>query len=59
MTEQEIMKWMQDKVKQDGYTDAANLAKEFLRTHSIKDTTDPNFTKVIDAGFKVSLEIYE
>jgi len=59
MTEQDIMNWMQNKVKTEGFTDAATLAKEFLQTHSITNSLHPDFPKVLDAGFKVAQEVYD
>jgi hypothetical protein len=60
MTEQQIMNWMQDKVKTDGgFSDAASLAKEFLHSHEITNSLDPDFSKALDAGFKVAQEIYD
>jgi hypothetical protein len=58
MTEQDIMVWMRDKVKQDGFTDAASLAEEFLQTHNVTDTLDPDFSKTLDAGFKIAQEMH-
>jgi hypothetical protein len=52
------MNWMRDKVKRDGFTDAASLAEEFLQTHNVTDTLDPDFSKTLDAGFKVAQEIH-
>ena len=59
MTEKEISQWMKTKIKNDGFTDAASLAKQFLHTHSITDSLDPNFSKALDAGFKVAQEVYD
>ena len=58
MTEEEIASWMRDKVKKDGFTDAASLAEEFLQTHKVTDTLDPDFSKTLDAGFKIAQEIH-
>ena len=58
MTEQEIMNWMRDKVGRDGFTDAASLAEEFLQTHNVTDTLDPDFSRTLDAGFKIAQEIH-
>ncbi len=58
MTEQDIVNWMRDKVKRDGFTDAASLAEEFLQTHNVTDTLDPDFTKTLDAGFKIAQEMH-
>ena len=59
MTEKEIMDWMKSKVNEGGFTDAASLAKEFLHSHSITNSLDPDFSKAMDAGFKVAQEIYD
>jgi len=58
MTEQDIVNWMRDKVKRDGFTDAASLAEEFLQTHNVTDTLDPDFSKTLDAGFKIAQEMH-
>lgn len=58
MTEQDIVHWMRDKVKRDGFTDAASLAEEFLQTHNVTDTLDPDFSKTLDAGFKIAQEMH-
>jgi len=57
MTEQEIMNWMRSKVKRDGFTDAASLAEEFLQAYNVTDTLDPDFSRTLDAGFKVAQEV--
>ncbi len=59
MTEKEIINWMQENVKTNGFTDAASLAKEFLQTHNITDSLSPDFSKTLDAGFKVAQEVYQ
>lgn len=59
MNEKDIMNWMQNKVKQEGFSDAASLAKEFLQSHSITNSLDPDFPKVLDAGFKIAQEVYD
>ena len=46
MTEKEIMNWMQNKVKDGEFNDAASLAKEFLHTHEITNSLDPDFSSV-------------
>jgi hypothetical protein len=58
MTEKEIISWMQDKVKKDGFTDAASLAKNFLSMHNINDSLNPDFSRTMDASFKVAKEVY-
>ena len=59
MTEKEIMEWMKNKVKDGNFTDAAGLAREFLHTHNITNSLDPDFSKALDAGFKVAQEVYD
>ncbi|AQT67138.1 hypothetical protein STSP2_00279 [Anaerohalosphaera lusitana] len=59
MTEKEIMEWMEKKVQTEGFSDAAALAKEFLQSHSITNSTDPDFPKVLDAGFKIAQQVYD
>ncbi len=49
---------MHDKVKRDGFTDAASLAEEFLQTHNVTDTLDPDFSRTLDAGFKIAQEMH-
>lgn len=59
MTEEQIIKWMRNRVKTNGFTDAATLAQEFLETHDINNTMDPTFSRTIDAGFKLANELAE
>ena len=59
MTEEQIVKWMRDKVKREGFKDAASLAREFLDTHNINNVLDPEFTRTMDAGFRVAKEVYK
>ncbi len=58
MNEEQIMNWMREKVKQDGFSDAATLASEFLKTHEIDSSLAPEFSKTLDAGFRVAQEVY-
>ncbi len=58
MTEEQIMQWMRSKVKTEGFTDAASLASEFLKSHEIDSSLAPEFSKTLDAGFKVAQEVY-
>jgi hypothetical protein len=57
MTENEIMQWMREKVQRAGFTDATSLAESFLREHRINDALDPEFSRSLDAGYKVAQEI--
>ena len=58
MTEEQIIQWMREKVKRDGFTDAASLAEDFLKTHDIRTPLDPEFSKTLDAGFKIAQEMH-
>ena len=57
MTENQIIEWMREKVRESGYTDATSLAENFLREHQITDALDPDFSLSLDAGYKVAQEI--
>ena len=57
MTEQEIMEWMREKIRTDGFSNATALAESFLKAHHINDALDPDFSRSLDAGFKVAQEI--
>ena len=59
MTEEIILKWMREKVKSDGFTDAASLAEDFLKNHDVNDALNPDFSKTLDAGFKIAQEVYD
>lgn len=57
MTEYEIMQWMRDKIKEDGFSNATALAESFLQAHHINDALDPVFSRSLDAGFKLAQEV--
>ena len=57
MTEQEIIRWMRERIKSDGFTNATELAESFLKAHHINDALDPDFSRSLDAGFKVAQEV--
>ena len=57
MTEDTIMQWMRQRVRQRGFTDATTLAESFLKEHHINDALDPDFSLSLDAGFKVAQEL--
>ena len=57
MTEDTIVQWMREKVQLAGFTDATSLAESFLKEHHINDALDPDFSRSLDAGFKVAQEI--
>ena len=58
MTEKEITRWMREKVRDGGFVDAARLTEEFLRTHNVTNALDPDFSRTLDAGFKVAQEMH-
>ena len=57
MTEHEIMQWMRERIKTEGFTNATALAESFLKAHHINDALDPDFSLSLDAGFKVAQEV--
>ena len=57
MTDEQIIQWMHQKVRRDGFVNATTLAESFLAVHHITDALDPDFSKTLDAGFKVAQEI--
>ena len=57
MTENQIMQWMRERVKQAGFTDATSLAESFLEEYHINDALDPEFSRSLDAGYKVAQEV--
>ena len=57
MTEEQIVQWMHEKVKRDGFTNATSLAESFLQEHRISDVLDPDFSLTLDVGFKIAQEI--
>lgn len=58
LNEEQIIEWMRKKVKTDGFTDAASLAEQFLKTHNISNVLDPDFSLTMDAGYKIAQEIH-
>ena len=57
MTEEQITNWMQERIDNRDFTDAAGLAKGFLDEHNITNVLDPEFSKAMDAGFSLAEEI--
>jgi len=57
VTEEQIIQWMRQKVKRDGFVNATTLAESFLAEQHITDALDPEFSRTLDAGFKVAQEI--
>jgi hypothetical protein len=57
MSEEIILQWMREYVKTEGFTNATSLAEQFLKVHHIQDALDPEFSRSLDAGYKVAQEI--
>jgi len=57
MTDEQIMEWMRERVKLNGFTDATSLSECFLREHHICDALDPDFSRSLDAGYRVVQEL--
>lgn len=57
ITEEYILRWMRQKVRQDGFSNATTLAESFLSAHKINDALDPVFSLSLDAGFKLAQEL--
>jgi hypothetical protein len=57
MTEEQISKWMKQRVAERNFTDAAGLAREFLAENNITDVMDPQFNMAMNAGFSMAEEI--
>lgn len=57
MNEENILDWMREKVRLDGFSNATSLAESFLQAHRINDALDPVFSLSLDAGFKIAQEI--
>jgi len=58
MTEEQIMQWMREKVKIDGFSDPATLAEGFLSTHHLDKAIEADFEKTLEAGFKIAQEVH-
>lgn len=56
MNEEQIIEWMREKVRRDGFSNATSLAESFMHEYHISDVLDPDFSKTLDAGFKVAQE---
>jgi hypothetical protein len=57
ITEHQVKQWMRQRIAAGRCDTAASLAREFLNEHQIRDVLDPNFTRVINAGFALAAEI--
>ena len=57
MNEEQILDWMRNKVRRDGFSNATSLAESFMQEHHISDVLDPEFSRSLDAGFKVAQEV--
>lgn len=57
MTEEQIKKWMHEKIRRDGFSNATSLAESFMQAHHITDVLDPDFSRSLDVSFKVVQEV--
>ena len=57
MSEDQVLDWMRQKIREEGFTNATSLAESFLHAHHINDALDPVFSLSLDAGFKIAQEI--
>ena len=57
MNEEQITKWMKERIDRRDFTDAAGLARDFLQEHDINNVLDPDFSKTMDAGFLLAGKI--
>ena len=57
MNEEHIVSWMRERISGGNFTDAASMAKEFLDENNITNVLDPDFSKTMNAGFKLADEI--
>jgi len=59
MTEDKVLQWMRRRIAEGNFDTAASLSREFLDEHNIHDVLDPDFSRVIDVGFRLAPEIAE
>lgn len=45
---------MEKRVKENKFTDAASLAREFLAEQNVTDVLDPQFNMAMNAGFSMA-----
>ena len=57
ITEQYVTDWMQARIRTGQFQDAASLAREFLRENHIDMASSPEFSLVMNVGFKLADEI--
>jgi hypothetical protein len=57
ITEEAVTHWMRQRIVSGNYDTAASLAREFLEKHHICDVLDPDFDRVINAGFSLAPEM--
>ena len=58
MKKTKIIEWMDQKVDQAGFIDAADLAKQFLEEHHIQDSLSDDFLNTLDAAFEIAGKIH-
>ncbi len=59
ITEDKILHWMRRRIAKGHFDTAASLSREFLDEHNIRDVLDPDFSRVMDVGFRLAPEIAE
>ena len=57
LSEKYVMDWMRARIQTGQYQDAASLARDFLRGNQIDQATSPEFSLVMEVGFKLADEI--
>ena len=57
ITEKYVTDWMRARIGTGQFQDAASLAREFLRENHIDSPSSPEFSMVINVGFKLADEI--
>lgn len=57
ITEDHVLKWMRERIAEGHFDTAASLSREFLEAHNIHDVLDPDFSRVINVGFRLAPEI--
>ena len=59
LSEKYVMDWMRARLQSGQYQDAASLAREFLQENNIDHVLSPEFSMVMEVGFKLADEIAE
>jgi hypothetical protein len=56
ISETMIKDWMRQRLAAGQCDSAAELAREFLEEHQIRDVMSPEFGRVMDVGFSLAME---